>query len=83
MAGNSSLFAAYHALGPKQPCSKDCAGRKPGCAINCEKWAAYLVEREKFYKKRNEEAELMSRTNGSRMAAYRKIKQKKNEPGWH
>ena len=41
--------------GLKQPCEKDCPGRKVGCAITCEKWAAYLKEREKLYEARRKQ----------------------------
>ena len=83
MGANKSIFAASNALAPKQPCRKDCPDRKAGCAISCEKWAAYLKQREAYYEKRQKESELKSRTTGNRLAAYRKLKQKKNEPGWH
>ena len=36
---------------------KGCPDRKVGCAIDCPKWAAYTVEREKVYAKRRAEYE--------------------------
>ena len=33
-------------------CPRDCPGRYPGCAVGCERWAAYTAEREKTYKAR-------------------------------
>ena len=38
--------------GPKPPCGKDCPDRSPGCAVTCEKWLAYVKERNENYKKR-------------------------------
>ena len=41
----------------KSPCfddvtRTDCPDRHAGCAVDCEKWKAYVDERDKFYKKR-------------------------------
>ena len=58
MPGKGKSFNPKAAnLGPKPPCGKDCPDRKAGCAINCEKWKAYLVERNANYEKRREDFE--------------------------
>ena len=43
--------------GPEPPCydretKTDCPDRCGGCQVNCEKWQAYVVERDKGYEKR-------------------------------
>lgn len=38
------------------PCGKDCKERKEGCAINCERWAAYKAEKMAEYEKNAERA---------------------------
>lgn len=45
----------FERTGLNQPCVKDCPDRKAGCAINCEKWAAYLKEREAMYEERRKQ----------------------------
>lgn len=37
---------------PRPPCGKDCADRKPGCGVTCEKWIAYVEKRNAVYKER-------------------------------
>lgn len=44
------------------PC-KGCNQRKAGCGASCTKWAAYTVERNAEYKKRNREADLKQGLN--------------------
>lgn len=36
----------------KQPCDRDCPDRKAGCGTNCEKWQAYVKERNEMYSER-------------------------------
>lgn len=48
---------------PIHPCKKDCANRCVGCAINCEKWSNYVVDRDKYYKERMEHTEANSYTS--------------------
>ena len=58
MPGKGKNFNQQAAnLGPKPPCGKNCPDRKTGCAVNCEKWKAYLAERNANYEKRLEDAE--------------------------
>lgn len=38
----------------KQPCARDCPDRKAGCGTTCEKWQAYVKERDAEYEKRRE-----------------------------
>lgn len=45
----------------KNPCyneatKTDCPDRHSGCGATCEKWAAYVVERDAEYDKRHREA---------------------------
>lgn len=36
----------------RQPCTRDCPRRCPGCAVTCPDWAEYLKRREEEYKSR-------------------------------
>ena len=36
----------------KHPCAKDCPDRKAKCAVTCEKWAAYVEERNRRYEEK-------------------------------
>lgn len=36
----------------KQPCERDCPDRKAGCGATCEKWQAYVKERDAEYERR-------------------------------
>lgn len=38
--------------GMKQPCARDCPDRVAGCATTCEKWKAYVEERNAGYEER-------------------------------
>lgn len=38
--------------GPKPPCGKKCPDRAAGCATVCEKWKAYIEERNANYARR-------------------------------
>lgn len=58
MPGKGKNFNPYGVIfGPKPPCGKDCPERKAGCAVSCEKWRAYVKERNENYENRREEAE--------------------------
>ena len=48
----------------KNPCydrntKSDCPDRKAGCAAKCPEWAAYVEERERMYKKRKDNRDLI------------------------
>lgn len=81
MAKNPN-FNRYKSEGPKPPCVKDCPGRKAGCAIDCEKWAAYVVERDKTYKKRVEDMDRNMNTAQRDRVTDTRAAKKKNNPGW-
>lgn len=34
---------------PENPCGKDCARRKAGCAAGCPDWDRYILERNRYY----------------------------------
>lgn len=36
----------------KQPCERDCPDRSAGCGATCEKWQAYVKERNAGYEER-------------------------------
>lgn len=36
-------------LAPKPPCEKNCPERSAACAVNCERWAAYIKKRGEYY----------------------------------
>ena len=36
-------------LAPKPPCEKDCPDRSAVCAVNCERWSAYVKARGEYY----------------------------------
>lgn len=38
--------------GLRQPCAKDCPDRKPGCVADCERWQAYIEQREEMYRQK-------------------------------
>lgn len=38
---------------PEQPCSRDCARRKAGCAADCPDWERYIAERSAYYAARH------------------------------
>lgn len=73
----------YVPNGPKPPCGRDCPDRKTGCAVKCEKWRAYLEERNAWYAAKLERLERRSPTKNAREARDRKAYHKKNAPGWH
>lgn len=75
-------FNLYKSEGPKPPCGRECPNRKAGCAIDCEKWAAYVVERDKTYKKRVEDMDRNVNTAQRDKATGQRIAMKKNNPGW-
>lgn len=41
----------------KQPCARDCPDRVAGCATTCEKWKAYVEERNAGYEERRKSRE--------------------------
>lgn len=56
----------------KECCPRDCPGRFPGCAANCERWAKYAEERGKTYKGRLNQMRIgMILTDGQRKTARR------------
>lgn len=34
---------------PEQPCGRDCARRKAGCAVGCADWGRYILARNQYY----------------------------------
>lgn len=48
-----SFNANYRAL-IRQPCTRDCPDRSPGCAMTCPRWVEYVKAREKEYERRKE-----------------------------
>lgn len=34
---------------PEQPCGRDCARRKAGCAVGCPEWDKYILARNQYY----------------------------------
>lgn len=42
----------------KPPCQRDCPNRKPGCAVNCPKWAEYARWRDGDYVRRLRESQV-------------------------
>lgn len=84
MAGKGKNFNPQGAIfGPKPPCGKDCAERNAGCSVTCEKWRAYIVERNAYYEKKNAERDLRDGTHGNRKATARYAYKKKSAPGYH
>lgn len=84
MPGKGKNFNPQGAnFGPKPPCGKNCPDRKAGCAVTCEKWRAYIEERNAYYEKRVEERELSENTHGNQKAARRYAYKKKSAPGYH
>lgn len=68
---------------PEQPCVRGCPDRKAGCAVTCEKWAAYLKARNEIYEKRTKEALRKAHPDSGVRAKNQHVTKKKNEPGWH
>lgn len=68
---------------PEQPCVRGCPDRKAGCAVTCEKWAAYLKTRNEIYEKRTKEALRKAHPDSGERAKNQHVTKKKNEPGWH
>lgn len=68
---------------PDQPCVRGCPDRKAGCAVTCEKWAAYLAARNEIYEKRTKEAIRKANSDRGVRAKNQHATKKKNEPGWH
>lgn len=67
--------------GPEPPCydrltKTDCPDRHGGCQLNCEKWQAYVVERDKVYEKRKNDALANSTIVGHRTEAHSKFTKK-------
>lgn len=51
--------------GPVPPCGKKCPDRYAGCAVTCERWKAYLEERNANYELRKRKAKAAARTAAS------------------
>ena len=49
-ASNFNRISSKNAL--RHPCAKDCPDRKAKCAVTCEKWAAYVEERNRRYEEK-------------------------------
>ena len=64
--------------GPTPPCGKHCPDRAPGCSVTCEKWLAYVKERNENYKKRLKNKEAHEPTDKGLKMANRKVGPDKN-----
>ena len=82
MAGKGKVFEGG-VNGPKPPCGKNCPDRKAGCACNCEKWAAYLAERNAEYERRAKVSENNRMSARRARDADRIAYKRKRNPGWH
>lgn len=56
----------------KQPCARDCPDRSADCAVTCEKWKKYVVERNAEYKERQKQRELDEVAFASKVKVIRK-----------
>ena len=83
MATNSNFNRMPKKGLPEQPCVRGCPDRKAGCAVTCEKWAAYLAAGNEIYEKRTKEALRKAHSDSGVRAKNQHVTKKKNEPGWH
>lgn len=68
---------------PKPPCAKDCPGRGPACAVECEKWKAYVEERNRGYEQRRILLETSRPTVSACKTFSRTAYLRKKDPGRH
>lgn len=69
--------------GLENPCGRDCADRKAGCAIDCPKWREYVEKRNEVYKARVERGEGGQLTDARKRAATKAPYNKKRAPGYN
>lgn len=55
MSEKSRFNFNFQEDGPTPPCGKKCPDRTAGCAVSCEKWRAYVAERNANYARRVKE----------------------------
>ena len=68
-----SLFnPQFNFDGPTPPCGTHCPERTPGCAVTCERWAAYVRERNENYEKRKKRMTISRGTVAGQRAMERK-----------
>lgn len=53
----------------RQPCTRDCTERAPGCAASCPKWAEYVKARDKDYARRAD----IKRVSDARCDGYSRL----------
>lgn len=44
----------------RQPCDRNCPDRAAVCAVSCPRWAAYVKSRDEEYKRRLDDANVVS-----------------------
>lgn len=57
MPPTTSFNTLYSVNCIRHPCTKDCPDRFPGCGASCEKWAAYIKQREEVYAMRKKQVD--------------------------
>ena len=58
--------------GPNPPCGRNCPDRSAGCAVVCERWLAYVEDRNRNYKARLKKKEDKGLTAACEKAAIGK-----------
>lgn len=48
----NSFNPQFSFRGPRPPCGKNCPDRQAKCHVTCERWLAYVEERNTNYKNR-------------------------------
>ena len=61
--------------GPTPPCGKNCPDRSAGCSVTCERWKAYIAERNENYKTRMKKKNANVMTVAGQKAAAKQVKQ--------
>lgn len=78
----SGYFNAYRCSEIQHPC-KDCPDRKAGCSAKCEKWAAYVKNRNAAYDERLKRADKRVGTDAKSRTVRKMPYLKKKDPGMH
>ena len=68
-------------LAPKPPCEKDCPDRSSVCAVNCERWSAYVKARGEYYAEKLKISKSNARTAARNKHVENIPGQKKKYPG--
>ena len=74
MSGNRFNYS-FNVDGPKPPCGKSCPDRAAGCSVTCEKWRAYLEERNANYAERKKKIIRHSLTAASERSMANRLNQ--------